>query len=360
MTAGGKELSDGDAVLQSLREPVVALAPDGSVVFANRRFLDITQSDRSAVIGADEALLEQYVVEGDEDLRAAIDAVGAGRAEDERVECEVRHPEGAPVPRRLPVEIRVSPFHDDGGSQGVLLVFRDVSERARYERTLERQNARLDEFAGVISHDLRNPLNVATGRLELLAADCESEHLDAAHRALDRMDELIADLLTLARSGDRISETVPVGLDHVAERAWQTVETGDASLVIDTDARVCADEGRLRQLLSNLLQNAVEHGPEAPPVQAHEDAHRRTGYDLTVTVGELDDGFYVADDGCGIPAEECERVLQPGYTLSNGGTGLGLNIVADIADAHGWDLHVTGSADGGARFEFTGVEFASS
>ncbi|MGQ4556645.1 ATP-binding protein [Halobellus sp. GM3] len=346
MTASGHKSVDDRAVLRSLREPVVALDPDGSVAFANRRFLDVTRSERADVLGSDRERLAEYVESSDGDLRAAIDAVADGRSEEERCDCVIRHPESAPVPRRLPAEVRITPLDSEGegdahANGGVVLVLRDVSERARYERTLERRNARLDEFAGVISHDLRNPLNVATGRLELLADRVESEHLAAARAALDRMDELIEDLLALARHGEDVGETSAVDLGRAASRCWRTIETGDARLVVDAaDARIRADESRLRQLLSNLLQNAVTHG----------------GPDVTVTVGATDEGFYVADDGAGLPAGERERILEPGYTLAEDGTGLGLNIVRTVAEAHGWDLRVADSADGGARFELGNVD----
>jgi signal transduction histidine kinase len=80
------------------------------------------------------------------------------------------------------------------------------------------------------------------------------------------------------------------------------------------------------------------------------------GEDVTVTVGDLDGGFYVADDGPGIPESDRERVFETGYSTSDGGTGFGLEIVATVATAHGWDVRVTDAADGGARFEFTGVD----
>ena len=77
----------------------------------------------------------------------------------------------------------------------------------------------------------------------------------------------------------------------------------------------------------------------------------------TVTVGPLSDGsgFYVADDGPGIPAAERETIFETGYTTSDSGTGFGLSIVEDVVREHGWDVSVTESDAGGARFEFRGV-----
>ena len=77
---------------------------------------------------------------------------------------------------------------------------------------------------------------------------------------------------------------------------------------------------------------------------------------MTVTVGDLEDGFYVEDDGTGIPADEREKVFEDGYSTSQHGTGFGLTIIGRIAEGHGWDVSVTDGTDGGARFEVRGVE----
>lgn len=215
------------------------------------------------------------------------------------------------------------------------------SELAARERELTRQNERLDRFASVISHDLRNPLSVATGRLELLTTECDSEHIDPLRTAIERMDALIDDVLTLARQGQPIDETEPVSLSEIANSCWDVVDSSDAALTVEQDLTVIADESRLQQLLENLLRNSVEHG----------------GDGLTVSVGALadDTGFYVADDGRGITEADAERLFEPGYSTSEDGTGLGLAIVKDIADAHGWEISITESDAGGARFEIRNV-----
>ncbi|KDS90388.2 HTR-like protein [Halorubrum saccharovorum] len=154
------------------------------------------------------------------------------------------------------------------------------------------------------------------------------------------METLIDDLLTLARDGEGVEETERVSLGEFAETCWDGVETAGASLRVETDRAILADRSRLRQLFENLLRNAIEHASE----------------DVTVTVGDLDGGFYVADDGSGIPENDRERVFETGYSTNEDGTGFGLEIVETVAEAHGWDVRVTDAAGGGARFEFTGVD----
>ncbi len=226
---------------------------------------------------------------------------------------------------------------------------RTAIDRIEREEALTRKTERLEEFASFVSHDLRNPLNVATLRTQLLSEECDSEHLDGLEGALDRMERLIDELLTLARQGDTIGDTEPVSLDSVVHRAWSNVETEDATLDCRTDPTLYADRNRLTAVLENLVRNAIEHGSDDG-----------SGGGVTVSVGDTPGGtgFYIADDGEGIPESEREQVFQSGYSTVDDGTGFGLTIVRDIVEAHDWEIQVTDSADGGARFDITGVEFA--
>lgn len=218
----------------------------------------------------------------------------------------------------------------------------DISERKRRERELKRQNERLDAFTSVVSHDLRNPLNVARGYLEILEDDIERDELALVDNALDRMESLISELLALAKSGDHINETEPIWIEDIARDSWETVDTASATLsVAETEPELVAARSRLQQLLANLFRNAIEHG----------------GENVTVTVGTTEDGFFVEDDGEGIPAEERGDVFDAGFTTNSDGTGFGLNIVEQIASAHNWDIEIDEGSSGGARFEICGVEF---
>ena len=220
--------------------------------------------------------------------------------------------------------------------------------RARATEQLERleaQNARLDDFASVVSHDLRSPLNVVQGRLELLREEaCESEHIDEIDHGLSRIETLLSDLLELARRGKKVSTTTAVELPAVVGDCWRATPTDGATVDVDVTRTVLADRSRVKQLLENLFRNAVEHG----------------GADVHVTVGDTEDGFYVVDDGDGIPPKHRDRIFESGYTTGADGSGLGLSIVRDIASAHGWNVTVTESAAGGARFEFTDIQTPSS
>jgi len=222
-----------------------------------------------------------------------------------------------------------------------VLLLTDVTPQREHLRQLRKQNERLEEFAAAAAHDLRNPLNVIDGYLELVREDPDPEHLDRIDEATGRMSRLVEDLLSLGRRGRLVESAVPVSLEAAAERAWSGIETKGATLQVESGDPVPADTDRLVQLLENLLVNAVQQAGG--------------GESITVTVSRTPDGFYVADDGPGIPDEDRERVFDYGFTTREAGSGFGLAIVETVADAHGWDVRVVESESGGARFEVTGV-----
>lgn len=205
------------------------------------------------------------------------------------------------------------------------------------------KSKRIDQFTNVVSHDLRNPLNVAQGRVTLAQKQCDSEHLEKVESALDRMETLIEDVLTLSRLGTVIGDRESVGLSAMINDCWATVDSGEATLTTSIDRTIEADESRLRQVFENLFRNAIEHG----------------GDDVTVTVGDLDGGFYIEDDGPGIPEDARSEVFGTGYSTREEGTGFGLKIVKEIVNAHDWGIHLPADQQGGARFEITGVNFVA-
>jgi len=256
------------------------------------------------------------------------------------------------------VDGRVRNLVDDPVVDGLLLTARDMTDHKQREYDLERQNERLQDFADVLSHDLRSPLQVATLSLDEARRTGSEEAFEKTAQAHDRIETIIQNVLELARQGQRISEPTTVSVAAVARDAWETVDTRPLTLSVDRDVELDADRDRLQQLFENLFRNAAEH---ATPEDGVDDSA------VTVTVGPIEPlhtstriatrggrGFYVADDGPGIPEDQREEVFDSGFTTAATGTGFGLAIVAEIAEAHRWELTVSDSRDGGARFEFTG------
>lgn len=231
--------------------------------------------------------------------------------------------------------------HEYDGERVFSGIMRDVTERVERKRELERQNERLERFASIVSHDLRDPLQAAKANLAIAEAELgDAEILDETDAKLDRMEQLIDDVLVLAKEGREVGDTREVDVTEVAEDAWATGGRGDASLRIENPPTVESDPERLRTVLENLFRNAVEHAGTA----------------VTVEVGALQAedgkriGFYVADDGPGFGDADPASLFDHGYTTSENGTGFGLSIVAEIATAHGWEVRAVD--DDGARFEF--------
>lgn len=214
----------------------------------------------------------------------------------------------------------------------------------------------VDRIASVISHELRNPLDVAKAHLQAARERGDEEHFEQLADAHDRMEQIIKDVLTLARKEDAIEPSPGVELASVATDAWATVDTASASLVVDDLPTIEADRDRLQRLFENLFRNSVEHARPAGR-SANDAGDPGTDLGLQVRVGTVDDGgFFVADDGVGIPAGERDRAFEPGYSSEDSGVGLGLAIVEQIAEAHGWTVTLGAGTDGGARFEFRGLE----
>ncbi|MEF8777455.1 MAG: ATP-binding protein [Natronomonas sp.] len=255
---------------------------------------------------------------------------------------------------RVETVLRAVPYRDRSGAVvGTLAMYIDITEREE----LKRANERLDEFASVISHDLRNPLNIARSRLELAQEDCDTKHLDHVERAHKRIQTLIGNLLTLAREGQSVTDPENVALESLLESCWANVETGEATFVADIDRTVRADESRLKQLFENPIRNSVEHGSTGSRSQTG-DAIEHGGEDVTIRLGSVPGGFYFEDDGSGVSEKDRKSIFDVGYSTTPDGTGFGLSIVEQIVTAHDWRIRATDGRDGGLRFEITGVEFS--
>ncbi|ELZ91264.1 HTR-like protein [Haloferax mucosum ATCC BAA-1512] len=328
-----RELREKESLLDSLFEsiPIHLFVKDEEA--RHVRVSSAHIDDPDAVVGKTDLELQS---------RPAFEHCRASFEDDRRV-LESNEPildkqEYLPTLDRWNLTSKVPWTDDDGTVVGIIGITQDITERKHQKREIVRQNERLSEFANIVSHDLKGPLNVATGNLELARETQDADRLDTVADALERINDIVDDVLSMARDGPAVLDREYVGLHDAVTEAWQTIGDPGATLEMpDGLGTVHCDRVRLVRLLENLFRNAVEHGSTAP----------------IVTVRRLEDevGFVVIDDGPGIPDEARELVFEQGFSTGKNGTGYGLSIVADIADAHGWTPRIRDADGDGVRIE---------
>ncbi len=329
-----RELERYQALVEASGDPMYLLDSEGCFTFVNEAMVELTGFDQAALVGESGMMVmdEEDYERGSSLIRSLLE----GEQDRGTFEMDLHTAAGDVIP----CENHVALMFDEETFTGTAGVIRDISDMLDREEALRRQNDRLDRFSSIVSHDLRNPLNVAAGRIQLVDEECNSEHIEHVVAALDRMEVLIEDTLTLARDGQTVAESEPIALGELSRQCWNIVTSETAILEVDTGLVIQGDKDRVRQIIENVFRNAVEHSDTS----------------VTVRIGTLDDGFFIEDNGPGIPAGEREAVFEPGYSTSDQGTGFGLSIAKEIAEAHGWSVSLTQAESGGARFEFTGVE----
>lgn len=241
-----------------------------------------------------------------------------------------------------------------GEREGTILVFHDLTRLKQLERTRE-------EFVANVSHELRTPLSLIKGYVETLLDGARNNPDVAEHflriiaRNAERLDLLIQDLLTISalESGRVQLQLQPVSLRPVVEKVMTDLKArADArGIALQNelpDLTAQADEGRLEQVLANLVDNAIKYG--------------RSQGNVVVGGRSLSGGkieVFVRDDGSGIPAESLDRIFERFYRVDKarsreqGGTGLGLSIVKHIVQNHGGEVWAKSESGKGASFFFT-------
>jgi PAS domain S-box-containing protein len=258
----------------------------------------------------------------------------------------------------FPVSCSLSPLHRDGRSVGAVLEFRDITEEQLAQKALEDANRRKDQFLATLSHELRTPMTSVLGwarMLKLGLSESETrEAIDAILKSAEIQAQLIDDVLDVSRvaAGKMTFHAVPVDVGPVLQAAMTTVHPAAAAKGIEILAsvppllpRILGDEGRLQQIIWNLLANAVKFTPR--------------GGAITIRLAHLGSllRLTVEDTGKGIEPGYLPHVFEPfsqedgTITRSHEGIGLGLSIVRSLVEMHGGRIRVASEGAGrGATF----------
>lgn len=264
----------------------------------------------------------------------------ADRAEDERKRVESENEAAAPALAARAEELE-----------------RAYAELAETTARLEQSNEELQRFATVASHDLREPLRVVSGFADLLARRHGEQlgpdgkrFVDAISGGVARMDEMISDLLAYARAGRQDQPFEPVDMNAVVADALaalqRAVDDAGAQFEVESLPQVMGNPASLRQLMQNLVANAIKFVDAGPPR-------------IRIWAAEVPEGwrFTVRDNGIGIDPAQAERIFEMFQRLHGSdkyqGTGVGLAVCQRIVHVHGGRIWVEPAPGGGSQFMFT-------
>jgi two-component system, OmpR family, phosphate regulon sensor histidine kinase PhoR len=323
-----------ETLLNSMQEPVIAVAEDGRVLWANQRMERLLPSGVRLGEPLVQSARDPEILRAVQTALETRDIVGAQAAK--IFSGRVFDLTAAPMP---------------GG--GVVAVMHDQTEIERVEKTRR-------DFIANVSHELRTPLTSIQGYAETILendhlSDSTREFLEIIRKNATRMARLTEDLLVLARveSGERnfnLETTTPQELLDESVQTFQEIadSRGTELTVMNTaTSTVSVDRDAIHQVFGNLIDNAMKYGEE--------------GRKILVGACETEDGvqFFVRDFGAGIPSEHLPRLFERFYRVDkarsreSGGTGLGLAIVKHVVRAHGGTIRAESELNHGSTFYFT-------
>lgn len=353
------------AMLTSMADGVIIVGADGKVALMNRAAAMMLQTDPKRAGGRSFT----DVARDNELVTLWQNCLNTGQQQSAFVERQpAGNGEGLPPARQFlsvvatPVSAVVSAPRTPGSQDGALVVLRDLSELRRLE-TVRR------DFIANVSHELRTPLASIKLLVETLQEhaledpDAARHFLDRIATEVDHMSQIVAELLDLSRiEGGRLTmqrQPMPVSelLCSTVERLRPLAQRQGLSLGIENEAalnhlpQVMADPERIRQVLTNLVHNAIKFTP--------------TGGQVILGAKKYDDHFValsVHDTGIGIAPEDVSRIFERFYKTDRararpvagaGGTGLGLAIAKHIVQSHGGTIWATSTEGHGSTFEFS-------
>jgi len=337
--------SMSEKVFDSVNAGLVALRRDGVIDMANRQFLSIFELRDEDLSGQawDDCPCREYIP-----LREIME----GRRESREIEAVFRSPSGEKNLLVVPGRI----IDRNGTVTGAVAVVYDYTRVKELEAAAQRR-ARLSELgdmAAGVAHEIRNPLNAISIAAQRLLAEFEPEERGEEFKSFtrqikteaNRLNEIVTRFLSMARERGKRAEKLDIS--RVIEETVRLLglDLDKKGIVLKAELepgiRAAVAEDRLKQLVINLLKNAIE-------------ACQEKGGRITVRLARSDDGLIleVVDTGPGIPPDIRGKIFSPYYTTKSGGVGLGLSIVHQIVDELGGQTEVISPPEGGSLFRIT-------
>lgn len=350
-----------EALLDAAPDALLVVDAAGKIGLVNQQAVTLFGYDRDELVGrAVEDLVPKRVRQDHVEHRRGYMEDPQRRPMGVGLDLEAVRKDGS----AFPVEISLSPIETDEGTQ-VIAAVRDMSQREQererlreYAEQLERSNAELEQFAYVISHDLKEPIRMITSYLGLLEDRYKGELDDDADDFIEfavdgarRMHELIESLLAYSRVERKGKDPAPVDatevLDGVLNALQVQIEERDAQVTHDEMPEVLADKAQLSQVLQNLISNAIKFVPDDRQPKVHIAVERTDGYWR----------FSVEDNGPGIAEDQRDRIFMIFQRLHTSeeveGQGIGLAISKKIVERHGGEIWVESEEGEGSTFHFT-------
>jgi PAS domain S-box-containing protein len=344
------------SLLEASLDPLVTISRDGHITDVNRATETATGIARDRLIGSD---FSEYFTDPKKAREGYQQVFAEGFVRDYAL--AILHTSG----HVMDVVYNATVFRNEAGEiEGVFAAARDITDRKRAEeelahraQELARSNEELEQFAYVASHDLQEPLRMVASYTQLLASryhqhldSTADKYIDYAVEGAQRMQALINDLLALSRVTTRGTPFVPVDLNLVVREVCgmlaATIHEKDARVESENLPVVMADATQMRQLLQNLIANAMKfHGEQSPAVRIR---GSRDAGEWTISV---------EDNGIGIDPQYADRIFLAFQRLHTRteypGNGIGLAICKKIAQRHGGRIWVESREGEGAKFIFT-------
>ncbi|RMF24766.1 MAG: PAS domain S-box protein [Deltaproteobacteria bacterium] len=339
------------AILDNAPAVISVKSLDGRYTLVNRRFEQIFEMDREQVEGRTDAqLFAAKMAEAYQEHDRLVKEAGAPMEFDETMLTD----DGF----RTYQSVKFPLYDARGNIYAICSIATDVTERRRAEEEIRRSNEELERFAYVASHDLQEPLRMVSSYTQLLAKryagrldEDADDFIGFAVDGANRMHRLINDLLEYSRVGTRGRQLEPTDAEEVLQTVLAdlqvAIEESGARVTHDPLPTVLADSTQLRQLLQNLIGNALKYRGERPP-QVHVGCQRSGGDEWTISV---------RDNGIGIAPEHFDRIFQIFQRLHGrneySGTGIGLAVCKKIVERHGGRIWVESEPGRGSTFLFT-------